>query len=169
MLNGEPLWQPEGGMVGGALQFDGIDDYVFFTPSLVLITLHSEFSVFAWVQGGAPGQTIISQIFFTKDWLYADPSDGCLMTELRHDANDDQPLLSQAVITDGQWHRVGLVWDGTYRTLYVDDVEVASDDQESVGVLYGGLNIGAGKNLEPGSFWSGLIDDVRIYNRAVRP
>ena len=29
--------------------------------------------------------------------------------------------------------------------------------------------IGAGKNLEPDSFWSGLIDDVRIHNRVVTP
>ncbi|MCJ7674120.1 MAG: LamG domain-containing protein, partial [Sedimentisphaerales bacterium] len=32
-----------------------------------------------------------------------------------------------------------------------------------------GLSIGAGKNLEAGSFWSGLIDDVKIYDRAVTP
>ena len=32
-----------------------------------------------------------------------------------------------------------------------------------------GLYIGTGKAMEPGSFFSGLIDDVRIYNRAVRP
>jgi hypothetical protein len=36
-------------------------------------------------------------------------------------------------------------------------------------MLYGGLYIGAGKNLEPGTFWSGLIDDVRIFNRAITP
>jgi hypothetical protein len=29
------------------------------------------------------------------------------------------------------------------------------------------LYIGTGKNLEPGSFFSGLIDDVRIYNVAL--
>jgi hypothetical protein len=28
----------------------------------------------------------------------------------------------------------------------------------------GGLYIGAGKDLESGSLFSGLIDDVRIYN-----
>jgi hypothetical protein len=33
----------------------------------------------------------------------------------------------------------------------------------------GGLTIGAGKGLEPGSFWRGLIDDVRVYNRAFEP
>jgi len=28
-------------------------------------------------------------------------------------------------------------------------------------------NIGAGKNLDAGTFFSGLIDDVRIYNVAL--
>ena len=31
----------------------------------------------------------------------------------------------------------------------------------------GGLYFGVGNNLEPGSFFSGLIDDVRIYDRAL--
>jgi len=52
--------------------------------------------------------------------------------------------------------------------LYVDNVEVAADAYEK-GLLFGGLQIGAGKNLDPGSFRSGLIDDVRIYNRAITP
>jgi hypothetical protein len=37
------------------------------------------------------------------------------------------------------------------------------------GYLVGDLQIGAGKNLDPGSFFSGLIDDVRIYDRAITP
>jgi len=35
--------------------------------------------------------------------------------------------------------------------------------------LAGGLNIGCGKNMTPNTYWTGLIDDVRIYNRAVKP
>ena len=31
----------------------------------------------------------------------------------------------------------------------------------------GDLYIGAGKNLEAGTFFFGLIDDVRIYNKAL--
>lgn len=34
---------------------------------------------------------------------------------------------------------------------------------------HGGLNIAAGKNFTAGTFFTGLIDDVRIYNRAVQP
>jgi hypothetical protein len=79
------------------------------------------------------------------------------------------PLLSQTVITDGNWHRIGLVWDGLNRTLYVDDVPVAEDTQTGLDSSVGGLNIGCGTSFEPDSFFSGLIDDVWIYNRAVRP
>jgi len=45
----------------------------------------------------------------------------------------------------------------------------AEDTQDSLPISNNGLYIGAGSGLEPGVFWSGLIDDVRIYNRAVRP
>ena len=33
----------------------------------------------------------------------------------------------------------------------------------------GGLYIEAGSTMAAASFWNGLIDDVRIYNRAVKP
>jgi len=59
------------------------------------------------------------------------------------------PPTSDTVITDGDWHRIGLVWDGTYRTLYVDDVESAKDVR-TPGVLQGadgGLSLVLGKVL----------------------
>ena len=71
-----------------------------------------------------------------------------------------QDLVSQKVVTDGQWHRVGLTWDGTNRVLYVDGTEVARDTQGTPIGSTGGLNIGSART--PGTFWSGLIDDVRL-------
>ena len=96
-----------------------------------------------------------------------DPADGKLMTELRSSGQSPSLLRSQTVIADGQWHRVGLVWDGSNRILYADDAEVAKDTETQLHDSYGGLHIGAGKDLQPGTFWPGLIDDVRIYNRAL--
>ncbi len=166
---GEPVWQPAGGAVDGALAFDGIDDYVS-TP-FILDPSDGAFSVFAWLKGGAAGQVIISQTG-GANWLLADPSEGRLRTSLSRPAGGrsaPQPLISEFVITDGNWHHVGFVWDGSNRMLYVDDVEVARDTQVGLESSEGGLYIGAGKNLEPGSFFSGLIDDVRIYDRAITP
>ena len=34
------------------------------------------------------------------------------------------PLQSQTIITDGEWHLIGFVWDGSRRTLYVDNIAV---------------------------------------------
>jgi len=164
-LYGEPIWQPDAGKKNGAIELDGVDDYI--SIPLVLDTSGDPFSVFAWVKGGMPGQVIFSQKS-RSDWLFTNATDGSLMTELRFLLKPSQLLQSQAFITDGNWHRVGLVWDGTNRILYVDDVEVASDTYVQSSLL-GDLQIGAGKGLEAGSFWSGLIDDVRIHNRAISP
>ncbi len=131
------------------------------------VTKSSLSSVFAWIKGGMPGQVIISQKG-RSDWLLADTTEGSLMTELKFLSVSGVPLYSHAVITDGNWHRVGLVWDGSNRILYVDNVEVVSDTYDK-GRLFGRLQIGAGMNLDPGTFFSGLIDEVRIYNRVVTP
>ena len=70
---------------------------------------------------------------------------------------------------DGQWYHVGFVWDGAYRFLYVDGVEVARAQaaQNPLSSATGDLYIGTGKNLEAGTFFAGLIDDARIYNVAL--
>ncbi len=163
---GSAVWQPTGGVVDGALLLDGVDDCM--ATEYVHDPSEGPLSVFAWIKGGAPGQVLLSQAV-GANWLMADSSSGKLMTELKESGRTGSTLLSETVITDGNWHRVGLVWDGTNRILYVDDVEVAADTQSELVGSNGGLNIGCGKNLEPGSFWSGLIDDVRIYNRTVKP
>ena len=166
ILHGEPQWQPAEGKKAGALQLDGIDDYV--STDFVLNPAEGPFSVFAWVQGGALGQVILSQAG-GANWLMAGATNGGLTTELKQSGRQGKPLTSSAIITDGAWHRVGLVWDGLNRILYVDDMEVARDTQPALDACAGGLYIGVGKDYAPTTFFSGLIDDVRIYNRAVTP
>ncbi len=168
-LHGGPLWQPTAGKVRGAIELDGADDYVS-TPFILdpAGPAQAGFSIFAWVKGGAPGQVVISQTRGANR-LSASPAEGKLMTELMAAGRFGTPLFSEAVITDGEWHRVGLTWDGSTRTLFVDNVEVAKGTQASLAGSQGGLYIGAGKGLEAGSFWSGLIDDVRLYDRAITP
>jgi carboxypeptidase D len=163
-LHGEPVWQLTAGQVDGALALDGIDDYV--STDFVLNPADGPFSVFAWIKGGAPGQVAISQAG-GLNWLLADPTAGALMTELKGSGRFGYALISQTVIINGDWHRVGLTWDGSNRILYVDDVEVAKDTQSSLVGSDGGLYLGAGKTRGAASFFSGLIDDVRIYNQAL--
>ena len=163
-LNGHPIWQPAGGQYDGALEFDGIDDYV--SMPFILNPAMGSFSAFAWIKGGAPGHVMISQTGGNGGtWLSTNPSDGRLMTGLGDTYFG--VLESECVIADGQWHHIGLVYDFNvlHRQLYVDGAQVAEDatfvaPQPSSG----GLHLGASKDLDATAFFSGLMDDVRIYN-----
>ena len=125
-------------------------------------------SILAWVKGGKPGQVLLSRSG-GANWLMASAGTGALATELTEAGGTGKPLVSGTVITEGVWHRVAFVWDGTNRSLYVDGVEVDKDTQANLASSSGALYIGANGKRTAGTLWSGLIDDVRIYNRAVRP
>ena len=161
---GIPVWHPEGGMVNGALELDGT--YCVVTES-VLNPAGGPFSVLAWVKGGAENQAIISQTD-GANWLMVDAS-GVLMTELKSAGRSSMPLCSDTAVTDGAWYRIGFTWDGFERYLYVDSTLVAQEADVGLADCPGGLNIGCGKNMALATFFTGLIDDVRIYRRAVRP
>jgi len=170
-LNGNPVWQPVGGVHDGALELNGKDNYI--SIPFILNPGQQSFSVFAWIHGGAPGQVIISQSNTLGargsipgcTWLGINPSNGSLITGLMD--TTFRPLESDSIITDGQWHHIGLVYDYVLmkRYLYVDGVEIAADTDFISGVqTTGGLYIGAGQALDEGTFFSGLIDDVQIYD-----
>jgi hypothetical protein len=165
-IMGVPLWQPEGGMIGGALQFSGVPNFAM--AKVVRNPSEGALSIFAWVKGGGPGQVAISQQG-GANWLMASVPDGMLGTDLKSGGRESGVLTSESVITDGNWHRVGLTWDGETRILYVDDIEVARDTQASLASSTENMTMGAGSTMAPASFWKGLIDDVRIYDRAVKP
>ncbi len=84
------------------------------------------------------------------------------------------PLVSDLEIIDDNWHHIGIVVmskesESTWiRLLYLDGVMVALDSlNRRLFSSEGGMYFGAGKTLDAGTFFSGLIDDVRIYNRAL--
>jgi hypothetical protein len=173
ILRGNPTWQPDSGQIAGSLELGGIDDYV--ETDFVLNPAGGSFSIFAWIQGGAPGQVIISQTDGEgtgEIWLGADTVDGKLMTGLRppDTRSPTPPMVSDFVITDGLWHHVGIVVTSReVRSLYVDGMRVAYDTKGvDLFSCDGGLYFGANKHLNATSFFSGLIDDVRIYDVALR-
>jgi Tol biopolymer transport system component len=173
IIHEEPLWQPQSGKKGGALELDGVNDYI--DTDFVMNPAESAFSAFAWIKGGMPGQVIISQTDGPggagEIWLGADAVEGKLMTKLRAPSGRSPapPMVADVVITDGQWHHVGIVvTEQKVRHLYIDGIRATFDTQPVVlPSSDGGLHIGSGKNLGAVTFFSGLIDDIRIYNKAL--
>jgi hypothetical protein len=173
ILHGDPTWHDIGGWVAGALELDGAGDYV--ATDFILDPAEGPFSVFAYIKGGAPGQVIVSQMNGAGNgwsWLAVDV-EGNLMTDIRALAprGFGLPLVSDFIITDGDWHHIAFVWDGSYRHLFVDGEDVAMDawDQSALTSSDGGLYFGADNTLSATGFFNGMIDDVRIYNETVTP
>jgi Tol biopolymer transport system component len=165
-VTGVPAWHPADGAMDGALPADGamdgaleFDGATFVAADFVLDPKDGPFSVLAWVKGGAPGQVIVSQQG-GANWLMADALDGSLMADLRAGGRSPVSLGSQTVI---------VTWDGINRRLHVDDVLVAEDTQAALEGAAGKQLIGCGATVSPDTFWTGLLDDVRIYNREVKP
>ncbi len=84
---------------------------------------------------------------------------------------------SQTSYIDGTWHMVTAVYNRAgSATLYVDGVNKASSDisaysavdmQGTDRFIVGGYGDGPGTGVLAGSYFDGLMDDVRIYNRAL--
>jgi len=163
LVVGDISWRPGGGQLDGALQLNGVDGCAIAGTSLN--PAHGPFSVFAWVNVALRGRVIISQQN-VSDWLAVN-ADGKLMTELKSCDGPATPLVSETVITDSKWHRIGLVWDGSHRILYVDGEPAAEDTLAGLHGSQMGLYIGVDKNYTPGTFFAGLIDDIRIYGVAL--
>ena len=96
-LYGDPVWQPIGGTLGGALQLDGVDDYLA-TP-VELNPLEDSLTFCAWIKTSASGQVIASQLEGTYDWLTMDAS-GMLVTNLSFPL---PALNSDVVVADDTW------------------------------------------------------------------
>lgn len=71
------------------------------------------------------------------------------------------------VVTDGQWHHIAGVYDGTNVILYVDGVVDANATTTTVARSTTSAKIGIGASADaPYRPTGGLIDDVRFYNDA---
>ena len=164
-----PLWQPAGGQLDGALEFDGWNDCVFI-PNESRFDITYQVTVSAWIK--------VKE--FDKDWqAIVTKGDSAWRLHRLRDTNsiafhcnlypDDWGANGSVNVNNGQWHHVAGVYDGTRAYLYVDGV---LDGSEAAFGLIGTNNypVMIGENAEQtGRFWNGLIDDVRIYACALGP
>ena len=153
-----------GGRYGGALSFDGTDDYVGLGS---LGTFYQGgFTLQAWVQK-ATGK---SDVAVVGTWAGSGP-----MLWVDHLASRYHLTLNgglSSYLDSGQnpvlgiWQHVAATYDGSTARYYIDGVQVASRAVGSGAGASDVWRIGA-YGSSPGGFFDGLIDDVRIYDRAL--
>jgi hypothetical protein len=173
-LVNNPTWSAEG-KSAGSLSFDGTNDYVDITGYQGITGTMSR-SCCAWIKTSGSAINIVIMDWGTavsgQKWLFGLFSTGELTVYTW------TPYIKTTMtLTDNQWHHVAAVLadDGTPDVseikLYVDGVLQAvtvSSSQAIDTVSAGDVLIGALDNAgAKGGYFNGLIDDVRIYSRAL--
>ncbi|MBL7154153.1 MAG: lamin tail domain-containing protein [Phycisphaerae bacterium] len=165
-LRGKPIWTI--GRVGGALNLDGIGDYVLASSVGPLTgSPLQRVTVSAWVR--VTGLTVIWNPIMTQ---HDATNDGYYFY-----IYDDQPAFS--VMKDGvnaaatspdtiewnEWHHLAGTNDGSTIRFFVDGREKAS--ASSTGLTGTDYDLYIGHDYSSFAYFSGVIDDIRIYNRAL--
>ena len=154
------------GVDGQGVQLDGLYDYIDFgTPagwpeSLEPRTMTgwglTETTDAGWRWIAAYGTGATSQAMFI----------GLNGPDLYGGGHGDDVMLAD-FWTVGEWHHIGLTYDGATARLYADGVEVAAE-AKNWNLVPDRAHIGR-QVSDQIEFWMGAVDEVRIYRGALAP
>ncbi|HBG27884.1 MAG: hypothetical protein A2Y10_07270 [Planctomycetes bacterium GWF2_41_51] len=175
-LIGGPVWQPSGGYVDGALLFDGVDDYIncgggvedHNFPSWADLT--EEITVSAWIKVDEFDSSKTWQAIISKGdtaWRLARAGDENVINFACNGLSPNFDVQGFTDVTDGQWHHIVGTYDGTEIAIYVDgilDIWTGSPAAATGSIEFDNNDVYIGSNSEePNREFSGMIDQVRIY------
>ncbi|HUT96047.1 MAG TPA: TasA family protein [Candidatus Paceibacterota bacterium] len=156
------------GKISDGLSFDGNDNVTVADASSLN---PSQITLEAWVKNSeTPGayKYIIDKHYSGSFASYAfyTGSSGGLRFYIGHSGGF---VLSPAVgagIWDNNWHHVVGTYDGSKVRLYVDGAEIGSGTATTVNITYNSNNFYLG-SYGNGFYWKGLIDEIKIYDKAL--
>ena len=177
------------GQIGGALDFDGVDDCVALPDNSPVWLPEYDFACSAWVYFDTPASVPGNEILLDLNWTASsDPTNDNGCTVLRKDSGEaffgmttitdvDQKLYSNQFFTEGEWYHIVALRGGTNQAMYVngnlDSSRICSASRiDFTGGSYDddGVSIGRITTVRyPNGlcYLDGKIDDVRIYGRAL--
>ncbi len=156
------------GRSGNGLRFDGLNDYVIVADSPSLRP--NNFTIEAWIMPPAfVGHVLGKEYGSTSDnsyvvWISA--------ANVLSAHSSPGGFVSYPTLQLNSWYHVAYVKDGTAVRFYINGTQVTSTTMSLI-VNYDASNlfIGADDNdnneIGDGTF-NGIIDEVRIYNRALQ-
>ena len=171
-----PTWMPGDG--GGALAFDGLSTCVTMGSSTDLIPAGA-FTISALIEvhvytisdpdaGMNRGRYLVSkakQIPETSGWRIATDANGLVNFKLGTDAGVASVMTNNQPIDT--WLHVAIVFDpGARLELWVEGVLIGSDASPPLAYADDATPVHIGC-LQSSNFFDGLVDEVRLYDRAL--
>jgi hypothetical protein len=173
-INGA-AWYPDG-RTGRALSFNGVDDYVQLPPANQILN-GDAFTVHLWfktnvnhpVYGGTEGRLV--------NFHRVDPGNNSMSALALYVEENKVGLLYynennthvwvkyDACYYDDIWHSLAVTHDMSMYRLYLDGIEVAS--QNDTFSDFGSMNALMGSYDGMSRFYNGVLDEVNIWNRTL--
>ncbi len=166
-LNG-PAWTV--GRFGQGLSFDGVDDVVSAADSNSL-DLTTGMTLEAWVKPTAGGSAWRTAIFKERTGnmvysLYSKRNTDLPIGEITVGTTTVKATTGTTGLAQNAWSHLALTYDGTNLRLFVNGAQAAlTVTSGNIATSTGLLKIGG--NGIWGEPFQGVIDEVRIYNRAL--
>jgi uncharacterized membrane protein len=155
------------GKFGQGFQFDGVNDWINRSASTVVSGSAGTVSLWVNVKGYSGQNHIFNShsgswnqitLWYDLNYIYLRISDGT--------SGVTDVSAASAPIRDNRWHNIVVTWlFGGERAIWVDGVKAGS--------LSGTLSFTPGADFELGytswaaSFFKGMMDNVKFYNRAL--
>ena len=157
------------GKFGYALKFDGTDDYVD-CGSDESLNITDAVTIEAWVKPRGSYSDLSFPTIVRKEGAYAlrfHYIDGSLQGIVWIGGSIKVSNALENAWDTTKWTYFVFVYDGQYLRLYRDGVEAVDPRAQTGAVDVTTNNLGIGATGDGRYFFNGLIDEVRIYNRAL--
>lgn len=179
---GDAIYLP--GKIGQAITLDGIDDYVAIDNLFYDSNDYTEISVCAWILTNVEENQVI--VSFDRSEYYrlqingegGGPGEVGWSVLTGPDIVDYEPAGGNSTrVDDNEWHHIVGVFDNGKLTVYIDgNPQIPAFGGPVMGssiVRFGYIGLGSeaiefnGEPRTPADYFSGSIDDFRIYHRAL--
>jgi hypothetical protein len=165
-IQGDPRWVT--GQVGGALELDGAGDYVDCGNDATF-DITAELTLAVWVNANDMLNGQHNCWLGKGDNAYAikHQSGNYIEFFIYDGAWNSAQYSTNLTSLNGEWHHMAGTYDGSQLRFYLDgQLEVTLAHASTIGTATHPVTIGENSQAT-GRFFDGLIDDARIYNKAL--
>jgi hypothetical protein len=153
---------------GTALSFDGSNDFVDVSGVTTNLA-NNDFTIEAWINTTGINEGIVTK----SDPSGWQPGEKCFYIDGQGRPSfvgwGNDFILGAAVVNDGTWHHIAVTWNYSTSTgkMYADGVECTTYDNyqpnqwDNIGNT---VKIGAPNYAEAPNYFSGMMDEIRIWN-----
>jgi len=157
------------GKVASALSFDGVDDYVRGTLAAGIPTVMTTLFWLKWVKKTGNWVHPIG-LGITHEWTFYIYEPGRVFKFKVQPAGEAVIVeMGVGTLSEDTWYHVALMYDGSKYVMYLNGVLNTSSVAGPPSFTNDNFTIGNAGDLTPppGTAFKGIIDEVRVYNRAL--